>query len=160
MQGHKNVQEEQICGSRKSVNRHFLTLFVASWLFPMLLAPAQQRQATPNDTLRSPEVLADRRVTFRIYAPEASEVVITGDWVAQGRGTGGSLQKDNQGVWAITVGPLLPDFYSYTLTVDGVRTMDPKNVMVKQGISSLANMFLVPGEEAAFEDNLAVLTAT
>jgi enterochelin esterase family protein len=37
--------------------------------------------------------------------------------------------------------------------VDGVRTIDPKNAMIKQGELSLDNMFLVDGEEAAFEAN-------
>jgi hypothetical protein len=115
-----------------------------------------QRQASPNDTLKSPEVLADHRVVFRLYAPKASEVSVTGDWVAQGRGTGGNLQKDDQGVWSITVGPLVPDFYSYNFTMDGVRVLDPKNVLIKPGISSLSNMFLVPGEEVAFADTKPV----
>ena len=111
------------------------------------------RAANPNDTLKSPEILPDHRVVFRIYAPKASEVTITGDWIAQGRGTGGALQKDAQGVWSITVGPLIPDFYSYSFTVDGVRTLDPKNPQIKQGVASLDNMFEVPGEETAFQDN-------
>ncbi len=115
-----------------------------------------QRQPTPNDTLKSPEVLPDHRVVFRIYAPKASAVTLSADFVAQGRGTAGPLEKDDQGVWALTVGPLVPDFYSYSFTVDGVRTIDPKNPMIKQGVASLDNMFLVPGEEAAYEDTLAV----
>ena len=61
------------------------------------------------------------------------------------------MTKDDKGVWSITVGPLTPDFYSYTFNVDGVRTVDPKNPMIKQGISSLDSMFLVPGDEAEFE---------
>src|ERR1041385_4757622 len=96
-----------------------------------------QRQPTPNDTLKSPEVLSDNRVTFRIYAPKATEVSVSGDWVSQGRGTGGKLEKNAEGVWSITVGPLPPDFYSYNLTVDGVRTIDPKNAMIKQGVTRL-----------------------
>src|SRR5262245_36517861 len=40
-----------------------------------------QRQPTPNDTLISPEVHSDNRVTFRIYAPKASEVTLRGDWM-------------------------------------------------------------------------------
>jgi enterochelin esterase family protein len=115
-----------------------------------------QRQPTPNDTLKSPEILPGGRVAFRIYAPKASEVSIGGDWIAQGLGTGGKLQKDEQGVWEITVGPLPPDFYSYSFTVDGVRTLDPKNAMIKQGVNSLDNMFFVPGDAAGFEDNKAV----
>src|SRR5580658_813732 len=114
------------------------------------------RPPTPNDTLKSTEVLPDHRVVFRIYAPKASAVTLTGDFVAQGRGIAGPLEKDDQGVWSIAVGPLVPDFYSYSFTVDGVRTIDPKNAMVKQGIASLESMFLVPGDEAAYEDTLPV----
>ena len=101
--------------------------------------------------LKSPEVLSDHRVTFRIFAPKATDVSVSGDWIAQGRGTGGKLAKEPGGVWSLTVGPLVPDFYSYSFSVDGVRTIDPKNAMIKQGEASLDNMFLVDGEEAAFE---------
>jgi enterochelin esterase family protein len=48
----------------------------------LLAAAAGQtpmREATPNDTLKSPEVSADHHVTFRIFAPKASEVTLTGD---------------------------------------------------------------------------------
>ncbi len=107
----------------------------------------------PGETVRSPEALPDHRVVFRIYAPKASEVSITGDWIAQGRGAGGALQKDARGVWSITVGPLTPDFYSYSFTVDGVRTLDPRNPQIKQGRNSVDNMFEVPGPQTAFQDN-------
>ena len=91
-------------------------------------------------------------MVFRIYAPKASEVTLTGDFVTQGRGTAGPMQKGDDGVWSLTVGPLVPDFYSYSFNVDGVRTIDPRNPMVKQGVASLDSMFLVPGPEAAYED--------
>ena len=113
---------------------------------PRAEAQPTRRQPTPNDTLKSTEVSADHKVTFRIYAPKASEVSVSGDF-----GAGGKMTKDEQGVWSITVGPLTPDFYSYTFNVDGVRTIDPKNAMIKQGIGSLDSMFLVPGDEAEFE---------
>src|SRR5215475_3806262 len=113
-----------------------------------------QRTPTPNDTLVSTEVLSDHRVTFRIYAPKASEVTLRGDWMETQ--TPVKLEKDDQGVWAITVGPLAPDFYSYSFTVDGVRTLDPKNPTIKQGINSIDNMFFLSGAEAAFQDNRPV----
>jgi enterochelin esterase family protein len=115
-----------------------------------------QRPPTPNDTLKSPEVLPDNRVTFRIYAPKATEVTVSGDWISQGRGTGGKLEKDEQGVWSLTVGPLPSDVYSYNFTVDGVRTIDPKNAAIKQGITSLDNIFEVPGADADFQANKPV----
>ena len=131
-------------------------LLLICTFFTQVQAQQPPRQPTPNDTLKSPEVLADGRVVFRIYAPKASEVTVGGDWISQGLGTGGKLSRDEQGVWAITVGPLPADFYSYVFTVDGVRTVDPKNAMIKQGVTSLENMFLVPGTGAAFEDTQPV----
>src|SRR5262249_1394660 len=91
-----------------------------------LASPRSGDPPTPNERLKSTEVSADRKVTFRIYAPKADEVSVSGDF-----GAGGKLTKDDQGVWSITVGPLPADFYSYTFNVDGVRTVDPKNPMIK-----------------------------
>jgi enterochelin esterase-like enzyme len=122
----------------------FLTLALLT--LPLAEAQPARRPRTPNDSLKSTEVSPDHKVTFRIYAPKASEVSVSGDF-----GAGGKLTKDEKGVWSITVGPLTPDFYSYTFRVDGVRTIDPKNGMIKQGIGSLESMFLLPGAEADFE---------
>jgi enterochelin esterase family protein len=123
---------------------------------PPVRAQFPQRAPTPNDRLQSPEVLADGRIAFRIYAPQASEVTITGDWIAQGLGSGGNLTKDDQGVWSIEVGPLPADLYSYAFLVDGVKTLDPKNPEIKPGIRSADNMFFVVGPESDFEDQKEV----
>ena len=114
-----------------------------------VVAAFAQPAAGPN--LKSTEVLPDFRVVFRIYAPKASAVTLSGDFATQGRGTAGPMQKDDDGVWSLTVGPLIPDIYSYTFNVDGVRTVDPRNPMVKVGVSNLESMFFLPGPEAAYE---------
>jgi enterochelin esterase-like enzyme len=121
-------------------------LVMATWTSPRAEAQPPRRQPTPNDTLKSTEVAPDHKVTFRIYAPKADEVSLSGDF-----GAAGKMTKDDKGVWSLTVGPLTPDYYSYSFNVDGVRTIDPKNAMIKQGINSLDSMFLVPGPEAEFE---------
>ncbi len=127
------------------------TLLLTLMCFTFSSAQQPPRQPTPNDTLISPEVHGDKRVTFRIYAPKASEVALRGDWM-EGPGTL-KLEKDERGVWSVSVGPLVPDYYSYTFIVDGVRTLDPKNATIKQGITSLDNMFLLSGPEIAFAEN-------
>ncbi len=124
------------------------------WLVSPAEAQPQRRQPTPNDTLKSPEIQSDRKVTFRIYAPKASEVTVRGDFMQTAEPV--KLTKDDKGVWSATVGPLTPDYYSYTFSVDGVKTLDPKNGEIKQGFSSLDNMFFLPGEEAAFQANRPV----
>src|SRR5439155_18910954 len=127
-------------------------LFLESASSPRAAAQLPRRQPTPNDAVISPEVKPDRRVSFRIYAPKASEVTVRGDFLD----APAKLEKGEQGVWSVTVGPLAPDFYSYSFTVDGVKTLDPKNATIKQGITSLDNMFFLPGAEAAFEENQKV----
>ncbi|HEY7670592.1 MAG TPA: hypothetical protein VIC71_00125, partial [Gammaproteobacteria bacterium] len=65
------------------------------------------RTPTPNDSLISPRVAADGRVTISIYAPKASEVAVTGDWQTPFAPV--ALQKSAEGVWSIDVGPLPAD---------------------------------------------------
>ncbi len=143
-----------------SVHRQASNLAAALSLAATLSLPAgaqmPQRTPTPNDTLQTPIVAPDGRVTFKIYAPKAGQVAIFGDWITQGRGQGGALTKNEGGVWSIAVGPLVPDWYSYSFVVDGVRTADPRSALIKQGIASIENMVFVPGEAAAFETPQAV----
>ena len=117
-------------------------------------AQEPKKQPAPKaPPLVSPEVHPDKKVTFRIRAPKAAEVTLRGDWMT---GPAEKLAKDDKGVWSVTVGPLTPDFYSYSFTVDGVRTLDPSNATIKQGIASLDNMFFLAGPEADFQDNKPV----
>jgi len=145
--------------------RYSLTLQLVAtvflWCLTWTAAMAQAPERAPSGPMRergpgivSPEVLPDHRVTFRIQAPKASEVTLRGDWM-EGIASE-KLSKDDQGVWSVTVGPLMPDFYSYSFTVDGVKTLDPLNAVVKQGVRSLDNMFFLAGEESAFQDNKPV----
>jgi enterochelin esterase-like enzyme len=128
--------------------------FCAFLIVSGLLAQAPQRQPTPNDTLKSPKVMDDKRVAIQIYAPKASEVTVSGDFMGSNKPI--NLTKNDLGVWSTTIGPLRPDYYTYTLMVDGVRTADPKNPVIKQGISSIENVLSVPGSETAFEENKMV----
>ena len=124
---------------------------MSAWAATHAIAQAPPRQGGPQ--VNSPEVSPERKVTFRIQAPKASEVTVRGDWMT---GPAEKLTKDDNGVWSVNLGPLTPDFYSYAFSVDGVKTLDPRNATVKQGVGSLDNMVFVPGPEADFQDNKPV----
>lgn len=74
--------------------------------------------------LHSPEILPDRRVTFRLAAPKANEVALRASWSG---GTALPMTKSTDGVWSVTVGPLKADLYNYAFIIDGVRALDPNN---------------------------------
>ena len=55
----------------------------------------------------SPEVSADRRVTFRLRAPGANDVQVAGEFMQGSK----PLVKGEDGVWSLTIGPLDPEIY-------------------------------------------------
>jgi len=107
-----------------------------------------RREPAPNDQLKSPEVSADHRVTFRILAPKASEVTLTGDWL--GTAPPPKLAKDDRGVWSVTLGPFEPSIYIYSFNVDGVAIPDPINPRIKLRARTSASMVEVKDDSPAF----------
>ncbi len=104
-------------------------------------APSTNRPAfTPPPN--SPEVHADRTVTFRVRAPKATEVSVSGEWPGGAK----ALTKGDNDVWSVTLGPLEPDVYGYTFSIDGFRTLDPVNPGVKPMRSPTTSVLEVPGK--------------
>jgi enterochelin esterase family protein len=102
-----------------------------------------------QDTLVSPEVHADRTVTFRVRAPMAQTVTLTGDWLATtATPTGGQMPmiKDAAGVWSVTAGPLEPTVHLYFFTIDGLAIADPINPKIKLRTRTSASLVEVPGD--------------
>ena len=102
--------------------------------------------------VRSPEVHADRTVTFRLRAPEATRVDLVGE-VLQGKGPQ-AMTKDDAGVWSVTVGPLPPEIWIYNFRIQGVDLPDPANINVMPRAAGTANSSFVevPGDGPAFYD--------
>ncbi len=76
--------------------------------------------------LVSPEVHADRTVTFRLRAPKAQEVKVSaGELKAVLGGNSKLMTKDEKGVWSLTIGPVEPGIYDYAFEIDGLRIADP-----------------------------------
>jgi enterochelin esterase-like enzyme len=94
----------------------------------------------------SPEVLADGRVTLRLLAPKATEVLVQGNWPGGG---GVAMTKDASGLWSVTTAALQPELWAYTFSVDGIRTLDPGNYNVARDGVGFMNTLLVPGDASA-----------
>jgi enterochelin esterase-like enzyme len=95
---------------------------------------------------KSPEILPDNRVIFRLYAPKATEVSVTGGWMT-GTGASENMIKGDTGLWTHTVGPLKPDYYGYKFIIDGVTVLDPNNLQIRRDWLGHESVLLVPGKE-------------
>jgi enterochelin esterase family protein len=93
--------------------------------------------------LKSIEVQANRSATFRLRAPEATDVKVSGDFVQGAQ----AMKKGEDGVWTFTSAPLNPAIYSYGFIVHGVRGIDPVNPIIQPGERTSASMFEVPGDK-------------
>ena len=108
---------------------------------------AQQALFMGGAEIVSPQVNPDNSVTFRLLAPDAKEVRITGDFIpSQGWMPGSELMtKDDKGIWSYTTKPLDSDLYGYAFMVDGLRMMDPNNVHQIRDVSTVTNIVIVGG---------------
>jgi enterochelin esterase family protein len=88
----------------------------------------------------SPDVQSDGRVTFHLKAPNAKEVQLQCEGVTEHK-----MQKDDQGVWSLTTEALTPDIYAYSFQVDGLRTIDPSNTLLKYNLLNTDSQVHVPG---------------
>jgi hypothetical protein len=116
--------------------------------------PAPYYEDTNNIPV-SPEVHGDRTVTFRLFAPKASEVVLMGSpGILEFTRKPMPLQKDEKGVWSLTIGPLPAGFYTYGYAIDGgLRMPDPSNPNLEVRRWGDTSMFIVPKpEKAVFEE--------
>jgi enterochelin esterase-like enzyme len=127
------------------------TALMKTCLFAILASASAWAQAA---AVRSPEVAADGRVTFRLLAPKASEVTLSGEFTTGSK----PFQKDEKGIWTVTIGPIEPEIYNYNFTIDGVKTIDPGNPNVKTGStpSTIQSILTVRGGQPAFYEGTAV----
>ncbi len=125
-----------------------------------LLCGATFAQQSPfaEAPIASPEINADNAVTFRVFAPDARQVQLTGDLLPEQKiqtpngeiGIPGTADftAGGQGLWEYTSEPLAPELYTYNIIIDGVKTTDPSSVYTVRNIADLYNFFIIGGERA------------
>jgi enterochelin esterase family protein len=106
---------------------------------------AQPGRGPQGPVVVSPEVQADRHVTFRILAPNAQAVKLSAGDIPGSQGA--ALTKGENGVWEVTLGPIDSGAYRYNFNVDGVSTIDPRNPSISESNNNVWSMFYVPGAE-------------
>ncbi len=112
----------------------------------------------------SPQIESDGRVTFRILAPRATTVTVTGD-LSQGLVPDPSqttaapvtpvvnMTKGTDGIWTgTTVRSMKPGAWRYAFNVDGAVTVDSRNVHVSQSQTQVQSLLVVPGDFSETRD--------
>jgi len=119
-----------------------VVLFLLVCLFLVLpLEAASRRQS-----IVSPQVHKDRRVTFRLRAPAAKQVGVNVQF-QQGLQP---MARNRDGLWIVTLGSAEPEIYEYSFVVDGLEIVDPSNSWLKVWINTAKNLVEVPGEHPMF----------
>jgi len=117
--------------------------------------PRTPQQPEPKEPpqVTSPEVVADRKLTFRILAPEAKAVAVKdGDLASIGLRV--ELKKGDDGVWEGSIDPAPAGTYRYRFDVDGLRVVDPENPAISESNACVWSLVTVPGAE--MQDTLDV----
>ena len=111
------------------------------------LTPALMANLFPAG-VKSPEYNPDGTVTFRCLAPNATKVELECQMF---NGTK-PMEKDEKGVWAITVKPDVPDIYPYAFQIDGTQVADPNNMHMFPNEGFKYSLVDVRGEKPSVQD--------
>ncbi len=111
-----------------------------------------------NQEIVSPEIHEDHSVTFRLIAPKADSVYVTGDFLptikvespfgsvdAPGKAL---MKKGDNGIWTYTTPTLTPELYNYSFILDGLTIDDPSNPFRIRDIAKVMNIFIIEGQQA------------
>ena len=171
-------------------------VLVAFIVAPVLVAQAADQAAAPTQpgpaqaarggrggpVVVSPQIEPDGRVTFRLFAPNATSVTVGGDIngalvpdpaakppaptppaeapaAAAARGGFANrppaflMTKGENGVWSgTTVRAVRPGAWRYTFNVDGATIADPRNVYASPNQTQLQSLLCVPGDFSETRD--------
>ncbi len=121
---------------------------LAAFAILLVLGLADRVDAQPRrgPVVVSPDVNADRRVTFRLLAPKADAVsVFSSD--LPGAMQPQALKRGDEGVWELTIGPVEPGTYRYLFNLDGVLLCDPRNQFGSESNGNPWSVVTVPGSD-------------
>jgi enterochelin esterase family protein len=124
----------------KPTIRRILLAFLIFWIYNVSIG-----QPPRGPYVISPQVQADKKITFSYLAPFAKQVLLGGSQFGAAQVP---MTKDSLGIWSVTVGPVSPDIYPYSFVVDGVTVMDPANAHYFPNERFKASLVDIPGDTA------------
>jgi enterochelin esterase family protein len=107
-----------------------------------------QAQGPQAPAFTSPDVLPDRRIAFRLYAPDATSVTLRGGDIPAAARDNLKFTKAENGVWEATTAAVEPGAYRYVFVVNGVGVIDPRNTAISESNTTTWSVATVPGSDA------------
>ena len=128
--------------------KRVLLLFVAALSF---IATSAQQNLWQKQDVVSPEINKDGSVTFRLFAPEAKQVTVTGDMFDAYNSASRDMSHLESGVWEYTTEPLASELYCYWFNVDGASDVcDPANSYVVRDVGRQMSYFIISGDRGNY----------
>jgi len=129
------------------MNRMFSVKFFQRFFsFTLIFLFVMNVSAQFGPRIKSPVVNDDSSITFSLQAKNAKEVSVFFDMKNY------PMEKDAEGVWRVTVGPVQPEMYTYMFLVDGLKVLDPANPNMQVGQAPDFSLVNVPGNPPRFDE--------
>ncbi len=112
----------------------------------LLLSRAMTLPAQFPPRIQSPVVNEDMTVTFNLKAPDSREVALSFQMENH------PMERDEDGTWTLTIGPLEPETYTYSFLVDGLKVLDPANAYMQVGQYPDFSLVNVPSDPPRFDE--------
>ena len=109
-----------------------------------LRAAEKSKKAPRPAPVVSPLFGAEGGVTFQIAAPKAKQVSVVGE-MTEGKV---AMERDEAGLWSVTLDAVEPGIYGYSFDVDGLRMVDPGNPALKPMRSPKTSVLYIPGDHS------------
>ena len=126
------------------IHRFAVFTLTVCFLNAVSLAQPPGRRFPPQ--FNSTQVSPERKITFRVYAPDAQEARLSSSDIPDMRDAP-AMTKNDEGIWEMTVGPVPAGAYRYTFNVDGLDFADPRNPATSESNANSVSLVTVPGSE-------------
>ena len=131
---------------RENYSKTVTKKWIGSFILLIAFANLLNGQRTPSKIV-SPEILPDHSVIFRLRAPDANRVFISGTWSPKSIRKVEMVRKDS--VFEAKLGPIDADAYEYEYIIDGIPTLDPNSSLETRDGAWIQNLLIIPGEGSA-----------
>ena len=124
------------------MNRFIKSLACAALIGCVSNSIAQQKTPAPRPApIISPEMKEDHGVAFHLRAPNATSVMLRGQWAKEQI----PMTHGENGVWTANVPAVEAGVWEYSFVVDGLAMIDPANPAMKPQRNPTTSILHVPG---------------